>query len=334
MDEVHETTEPTSDGPDRGQTQQAFYRILSVTRQLPSPPEVCLAVTRAAQDERTSLADLQRLIESDIALTAKLMQVANSAFFGVRERVTSVSRAILLLGFGTVKTLALGFFLNGEFGKLTLKGLPYPDLPRYALASSCFAQAVARRVAPDLVEGAASLALLHESGTIVMAMAFGPAYRRLLADLPTTHLPLHEAERRTFGLDHAAAGQLLLTNWRLPEGLAQAVGCHHQTTWTGEAGGSAGLLWRVLALAHRGGQLFFESAARQSARELRELAESFFGWQQSQLVEVLQAAAGDYRTRAAIFDLASELTEADCAAAQQACATLRDQARALLDPTA
>ncbi len=312
-----------SAAPGRERVWQAFYRILSATRQLPSPPEVCLAVTQAAQDEQTSLADLQRLVESDIALSAKLMQVANSAFFGLRERITSVRRAIVMLGFGTVKTLALGFFFNEEFGELTLKGLPYPNLPRYALASSALAEAVAARLDPELADEAACLGLLHESGTIVMAMAFGQPYRRLLADLPATGLSLQEAEGRAFGVNHAVASQLLLSSWRLDEAGVQAVGRHHETAWTGGDDPRAQTFWKTLCVASAGALLFFAGDRQQRLDQATGLAHRLLDWTPGDLADVLDQVVPAYRGRAGIFDVSTEITEADCRHAAEAVEALR-----------
>ena len=248
---------PPGDSPNM---HQAFTRIIASTKQLPSPPEICLAVTRTVQDDQTTLDDMRQLVESDIALSAKLLQVANSAFFGVRERVTSVRRAISLLGFGTVKTLALGFFFNDEFGKLRLAGLPYPDLPRYALACSTVAESIAKEVASDITAEAGCLGLLHESGTIVMAMAFGNQYRRVLGELTQSGKPLWQAEETAFGLDHAMAGKLLLRSWRLSDSFVQAVSAHHAVKIEHNDDRQAQRLWKILSLAQAVALLFFNES--------------------------------------------------------------------------
>jgi HD-like signal output (HDOD) protein len=229
---------------------RAFHRILDSVKQLPSPSEVCLAVTRATEAQHTTLAELQSLVESDIALSGRLMQVANSSFFGVREQVTSVRRAISLLGFATVRTLALGFFFNEEFGKLRLPGLPYPDLPRFALASSVLAESIANAVDRTLAAEAACLGLLHESGVIIMAMAFGNHYRQMLRLGTSSSADLAGLEKRTFGLNHPLAGQLLFENWRLGPDLAAAVAYHHQVDPQPELSASCAPLWKSLLLAN------------------------------------------------------------------------------------
>ena len=287
---------------------QAFERILSSIKQLPSPPEVCLAVTRAVQDQTTTLTNLEQLVAGDIALSGRLIQMANSAFFGVRQQVTSVRRAITLLGFGTVKTLALGFFFSEEYGKIQLPGLPYPDLPRYAVAASVVAEAVAGRVAPELAADAASLGLLHESGVIVMAVAFGRQYRRMLAGLSNTDQSMWELETETFGVDHARAGQMLLANWKLSEFFTELVAAHHTAAPPNCSDPKALTLWRILRFTNPCALLLLGQSSSQHIKQSLEIAHQQFGWTAEEVCEMLQATEPVYRDRTFILGLTSDNT--------------------------
>ena len=291
---------------------RAFHRILGSIKQLPSPSEVCLAVTRATEAQHTTLADLQSLVESDIALSGRLMQVANSSFFGVREQVTSVRRAISLLGFATVRTLALGFFFNEEFGKLRLPGLPYPDLPRFALASSVLAESIAHEQDPDRKAEAACLGLLHESGVIIMAMTFGSHYRQMLKLGTSTSAELAGLEQRTFGLSHPLAGQLLFESWRLGPDLASAVANHHRLEGESELPASCVPLWKILLLANSLALpllrpqpvVVAEAPAGEAAPGLQEqtgLAQRLFAWPIEKVDQVMKMAARMYHERLAIL---------------------------------
>ncbi len=295
---------------------RAFQRILSSIKQLPSPSDVCLAVTRATEAQQTTLADMQQLVESDIALSGRLMQVANSAFFGIREQVTSVRRAISLLGFGTVRTLALGFFFNEEFGKLQLPGLPYPDLPRFALSSSVLAEVIAGYVDENRKAEAACLGLLHESGVIIMAMSFGSHYRQMLHAEPGDSAALGQLEEKTFGFNHALAAKMLFESWRLGPDLINAVANHHCLDAPQELPSSCAALWRILSLAQSlalpllkgtfGGSRKSDASgaepqAGQPLQDPRELARHLLGWSPEQLVDVLKDSARMYRERLAIL---------------------------------
>ncbi len=294
--------------------QEALYRILDSIKQLPSPPEVCLAVTQATQDDRATLTDIQTLVENDIALSGRLMQIANSAFFGVREPVTSVRRAIALLGFGTVRSLALGFFFNEEFGKLRLPGLPYPDLPRFALASSCMAETIAQTVAPELAADLACLGLLHESGVIVMAMAFGGQYRRMVAGMDLSDQELQQAETHMFGVNHVTASQLLLKVWKLSDPFVEAVAHHHQSDLAG-ADPTVVTIWQIIRLASSGALQFFTENDTDTENEAVGLAGRYFGWEPFEFGAVIQGAAAMYKDRTAILGLSPQAVDSDVSTA-------------------
>lgn len=306
----------------RPSIQQAFSRVLHNIKQLPSPPEVCLAITQAVQNESTSLEDMQRLVENDIALSARLIQVANSAFFGIRERVTSVRRAISLLGFSTVRTLALGFFFNEEFGKLRLEGLPYPDLPRFALTSSAIAEAIAQRVMPEAAHEAACLGLLHETGVIVMAMSFGSQYRQAVTELADSRRPLCEMELEAFGLDHATAGQLLMTSWRFSGPFVHAVTYHHQEVLPDGNDPHAVLLWNALSVAHRAALLFFTADDPEAVDQVARCARNRLGWDAYRLGELLRDVVPMYDGRVGIFNPSEEDIAAECQRAMRAATRL------------
>ncbi len=302
-------------GPLDGQAslRQAFQRVLASTRQLPSPPEVCLTVMRLARDSETTLEQMQSLVEGDIALTGRLMQVANSAFFGVRERVTSVRRAIVLLGFGTVKSLALGFFLNEEFSKLRLPGLPYEELPRYAQAASAVAETLARDLAPLVADEAACLGLLHESGVIVMNMAFGSQYRRIVADSFGTGMPLWLSEAKIFGVDHALAGGMLLQNWKLDAVSVRVVAHHHRGQMPEELPDQdAKTLWKILRLANPVALILAGRDRPAAAGKALAMAAKLFGWDSRQLDQLVRTTLPVYKERMSFTGQADESVDADC----------------------
>ncbi len=308
----------------------AFKRIVEVSKQLPSPPEVCLSIANTCRDQDTSIDDLQGMVEGDIALSGRLLHVANSAFFGVREPVTSVRRAISLLGFGMVKTLALGFFLDAKFGRLSLEGLPYTDLPQYAAAGSAVAETVAKRAAPDLADEAAALGLLHESGTMVMAMAFGADYDAMVAKLVGSEQTLEQAELEVFGIDHAAAGKVLLRGWRLQDAFVQAVASHHQAEMGEQADRRARMLWKIIVVASDLALLFCGSDRSKAAPKALAVAKRQFDWDAGEVAEVVKAASPAYRDRIAVFSTPVADSEADCQAAMEAAVELREQAKFLL----
>ncbi len=313
---------------------ETVREVLKQIDQLPSPPEICLAVAHKCHDDNSTIGELQELIAGDIALSGRVIQVANSAFFAVRERVASLDRAILLLGYGTVKMLALSFFMDKEFGRLQLPGLPYPDLPRFALATSALAEVIAQEVAPDIAGEASFMGMLHEGGVMAMAMAFKDRYRKMLADALVSDRPLCEAERETFGIDHATCGKLLLSSWRMPPAVVEAVAAHHEDQPLQAHNSQVALRWRILVLASEAAMMFFDETKVHAANQALGRAKQLFNWGGEPLSRVLKRAAPSYHTRASVFMQNAETADTEYAAAMEAVKDLRQQAGGLLRLTA
>lgn len=279
----------------------AIARLITTIRRLPSPPEVCLEVLQAAQDNTTTVADLEEIIAADAALSARLLQVVNSAFFGQSQPVTSIHRAVMLLGFGAVKMLALGFYLQQQFSDACPPGLDYPHLPQYALAASVVAETLAEQLAPARAAEAASLALLHECGVVVMALALGEQYGSLARRRAEEDRPMHQLELEQFGFDHATVGSMLLSHWRLGETFIQAVGDHHRATPAEGIGPDGVLLWKILRVSSSAALMFFPGQAARRATHTLRLARAHFDLPAEQLCALVGRAGVLFRKRGAIF---------------------------------
>jgi len=191
---------------------------------LPSPPAMYVELSTASADPRTGLADLARIVSRDPAVAAKVLQVVNSAFFGLREPVGSIQQAVAYLGSELLKALVL---TTGIFGSLSGLKLDEFSLDHFQMLAFLCAR-LARRLAPDRRRGeeAFTAALLHNVGQLVLARAYPHRYAEVLKSLPG--LPLCEAEAGVFGLTHAEVGAYVLGAWGLPLDLVEAVAYHHR----------------------------------------------------------------------------------------------------------
>jgi putative nucleotidyltransferase with HDIG domain len=176
------------------------------------------------EDPRTSAADLGRLIESDPALSAQVIRLANTAFYGLSGKVSSAWRAVTVLGLATVRAIAT----TAAFDLFSEKGRSVPDdFWPHSVTTAAAAAAIARRVGIQ-PNDAFSSGLLHDLGS---ALVFRRAPRRydavleLLQSDPT--LKLLEAEHREFGMTHADVGAAALSVMRFPADMVEAIGSHH-----------------------------------------------------------------------------------------------------------
>ncbi len=194
---------------------------------LPSLPQSLLHIQKVATDGKSCADDLAACILRDQALTMRVLKVVNSALYqrSDRERIRSVRRAVIVMGFEAVRKLALGLSVFDMMSKLSRS--PYlGTITRHSLVCAGFAQVLAeagRRVAP---EEAFITALVHDIGKVVLVECSPAHMDNVLRDLQDG-LPVLEAERRHFGITHDRAGRRLAARWKLPLELQNAIGDHH-----------------------------------------------------------------------------------------------------------
>jgi putative nucleotidyltransferase with HDIG domain len=218
---------PAWDAPERSPAQERFYRELMVAQQLPSPPEVAQRMLVAVNKEDSRTDDLARLIARDQSLTASLLRLANSAFFALRTRVTSIPQAVMLLGFGRVRDLTLGLSVwNTLDGKDPVGRRYRRRMWTHSATVAAAAKLLAERTGGD--GGAAFAAgLLHDVGKLILGLRLGDVYWSLLDEAIETGQGAAEIEQATFGCHHGTVGGWLLQVWQLPPALVDPVAFHH-----------------------------------------------------------------------------------------------------------
>jgi HD-like signal output (HDOD) protein len=190
---------------------------------LPSLPSACVALNRALADKNGSLSDVCAVIEQDVGMAVKVLQLVNSAFFGVSRRITSVEHAVSYLGVNTIRNLVLAHSMFAAFGGANLAGAERQQ------AQALLASRVARMLLPDRQQAqvAATAALLHESGSLALASRLPKEHKENAETARRDGTPLYQVERERFGVTHAEIGAYLLGLWGLPHDVIEAVATHH-----------------------------------------------------------------------------------------------------------
>jgi HD-like signal output (HDOD) protein/ActR/RegA family two-component response regulator len=193
---------------------------------LPSLPSACMALNRALSDERGSIAKVCAIIEKDVAMSVKVLQLVNSAFFGVPRRIASVEHAVSYLGLNTIKNLVLSHSLFAEFGGESL------DNAERQQAQALLASRIARLLVSErqLAQVCATAALLHDAGSLALASRLPRQHRENTERAKREAIPLYLVEKERFGVSHAEVGAYLLGLWGLPHDVIEAVAAHH-TPW-------------------------------------------------------------------------------------------------------
>jgi HD-like signal output (HDOD) protein len=204
------------------QVRQRIFRI----KRLAGMPDVVWRVMDALSDEDVGIRELSHIIESDQALTSKVLSLANSAYYGFSQQITTVERAAVLIGFQELQMLALGAGLSDVFDVSKVPaGFDGEGLWLHCFAVSWLARELAL-VSDYPAPGEAMIAgLLHDLGKLVLATHVGDEFSKILA-LESQGVPYPEAEAR-LKIYHTHVGYWLAKRWELPELFLEAIRYHH-----------------------------------------------------------------------------------------------------------
>jgi len=206
-------------------TRLSFEHIIRQIQALPSLPVVVLELLSSMDQDDTDVHVLAQKIELDQGLAAKTLRIANSSFYGMQSKVTSIPQAVSVLGFHSIRTVVTACALTGSFAPVS-GGFDFQAFWRHSLATAV----AARLLAPHLrvnPETAFTAGLLHDLGTLVLVTRF-PAEHALVRSYRQAHdCQMADAELAVIGIDHAQVGSALAAYWKFPEAIQQAGADHH-----------------------------------------------------------------------------------------------------------
>jgi HD-like signal output (HDOD) protein/CheY-like chemotaxis protein len=204
----------------------SIRRTVTSLGDLPSLPRTYEALTQALADPDISLQTVAKVIEQDVGVSAKVLQLVNSAFFGLAHSMTNIQGAVSYLGMNTLKNLVLSVEIFRAFKpQRELHGF---SLEKLQLHAQLTAQIVARLPLPKhLVDIAVVGAMLHDVGKLVMAWKLSEHFGKMLLEAHETRSPLYKVEERENGFSHAEIGAYLLGLWGLPYTVVEPVALHH-----------------------------------------------------------------------------------------------------------
>lgn len=210
-------------------TDLTMKRALGSLSHLPPAPKLYHQLTQLLVQQESSVDDVAALLMRDPQLCAKLLQVANSAFFSRRGRTLDLRPAIVRLGMNTIRSLLLSvevFDQSGAFAAVAGAELDMAQLEAQRLAELCERLSLGSRWSGQ----AYVVGLLADIGQLLLLLTTGHAWRECKSLALRQRRPLHEVERERLGVSHPEVGAYLLGLWGLPFGLAEAVAHHHTPT--------------------------------------------------------------------------------------------------------
>ena len=197
--------------------------------QLPTIPFVAEQILKLVHDERTSVDKLSNIIENDPPITAKILSVANSAFFGYKTTTTTIHDSILRIGFNNVRDVALGVSLMTVFEDREgrLRAFDYQRIFNHSVTVGAVAQMISKGLKLKFTDEIFMNGILHDLGYLVLNKYFPDTYMQVLGVFEKIK-DLLEAEEAVFDFTHAEIGAWLAEKWNLPEGVLNAVLYHHK----------------------------------------------------------------------------------------------------------
>lgn len=217
---------------------EGVRRAIGAMKFLPPVPQTYLDLNRAASRSDVAINDIARIVEADPAMSIRLLQLVNSAYFGLARRVTSIQHAVGLLGIEMVRGLALTARVFHEVEGTVIPGVSPDDFQVHALRTARLAR---KLVSGPAAEEAFTAALVHDIGRLVLALYLPERHAEVAVRSDTE--PSCDVEREVVGANHAQIGAYLLGVWGLPLAIVEVVAHHHAPSDAGSGG-------RVLAAVH------------------------------------------------------------------------------------
>ena len=207
----------------------AVQKLIAQMKKLPSPPHLYFKIVAELQSPDSSIETIGSLVMQDPVLSAKLLQVVNSAVFGLQLQVVTAGEAVLYLGMETTKALVLLAHTFSYFDKVRAADFSVEKLWKHSVVTGKFAERIARAEGreAEVVGQAFTAGMLHDIGKLLLAANLPEGFKEALATARREQMQLWDAERAVFGATHGELGACLLGIWGLPMPIVEAVALHH-----------------------------------------------------------------------------------------------------------
>jgi HD-like signal output (HDOD) protein len=208
---------------------ESIKKIVSQIESLPSMPSIYTDIIAEMESSDPSISKIGDIISKDISMTAKILQIVNSAFFGLFRKISSPKEAVMMLGTDTIKALVLSVKIFTEFSQKNFSWFSINALFTHSLTVSMYAKTITanENLDKNLVDSSMMAGLLHDLGKLILATNYTKTYQQVLAETQGTGQSLWELEYEAYGTSHAEIGAYLMGLWRLENPIIEAIAFHH-----------------------------------------------------------------------------------------------------------
>jgi len=206
---------------------ESLINVISKIDSLPSLPSLYKEVVEEVNSPDTSLVRVSEIISRDVGMSAKLLQLVNSAFFGLPTRASSIMRAVNLLGLEIIKTLILSLKIFSQFDEAGMKSLS--NLWDHSMSTAMIARSIAtqRDLGQNQIDEAFMAGLLHDIGKLILMDKLPEKSMEIVDLFDSGGCQLWEAEQQVLGTTHAQVGAYLMGLWGLSESMVESIAFHH-----------------------------------------------------------------------------------------------------------
>jgi HD-like signal output (HDOD) protein len=280
------------------QVQERVRKLVERVQGLPTLPSMLNNINQMILNPRTSAKEVAQVIASDPALTSKVLRVVNSSFYGFPNRITTITHAIVILGFNTIKSIVLSSTIFDVFRRTVRPGdFDRTEFWKHSIGCGAAAKVLGRRLSYPMLEELFIAGLLHDVGKIVMDQFLPDKFVEVLNLVRTRDILIADAESQVLGATHADVGAWLFEKWNLSKGLVETTRCHHNPALAAENPRFAEIihLSDILVRALR-----FGSGGDNKIPAISESAWKSLGLQENEMDDLLSQTAQEIE-RAMIF---------------------------------
>ncbi|HQU85486.1 MAG TPA: response regulator [Pyrinomonadaceae bacterium] len=201
--------------------------LVSQMRTVPSLPTLYSDLVSELNNDEPSMRHIAEIVKKDIGMTVKVLQIVNSAFFGLRRNITNAHEALDFLGLETIMSLTLGIGVFSQFEKQTVNPDLLTHLWEHSIKVGKMAQAIAEAENPKVANDAFTAGILHDIGEVVLAFNLPEQFRQAQELVTHENMTRQQAEKIVFEATHSEVGAYLLGLWGLPNQVVEAIAFHH-----------------------------------------------------------------------------------------------------------
>lgn len=224
--------------------QAKLEKRLAKVHDLPTLPVVVNNVIQITQNPKSSALEVGRAISYDQALATKVLRTANSAFYGFPRKITTITHAIVILGFANIRNIVLTASIFDMFpSKGGSKYFDREGFWKHSLACGVTSKLIAKRLGIKNLEEVFICGLLHDLGKLVLDTYFKEDFARVVRLVKEKEILIRDAEQQLLDIDHAAVGGIVADKWNLPPALIKAIRFHHNPPRASES-------MRIAAIVH------------------------------------------------------------------------------------